>query len=77
MVNIPELGPIFAHQGESVHIDKPGHQPAAAVASQPQPITIHQTIVLDGKVLEKKIIKTVSKAPRLGDLPGDLTDPRA
>jgi hypothetical protein len=35
--------------------------------------------VLDGKVLEKKIVKTMSKASRLGYYSNDpsLTDPRA
>jgi hypothetical protein len=39
---------------------------------------IHQTIVLDGKVIDKKIIRTVNKAGSLGDIDlGGLADPRA
>jgi TP901 family phage tail tape measure protein len=76
MVTMPEIGPIFAHRGESVHIDKPSLQP---MSSQPIVTHNHITVTFDGKVMEKKIVTTVNKASRLGDLTFDssLADPRA
>ncbi len=76
---------IQAHRGEAVSIIPAGHisaQPittSGGASTQPQPIILHNYMVLDGKVIDKKIIRTVNKAGRLGDIVlGDVqADPRA
>ncbi len=78
---------IQAHRGEAVSIIPAGHVSAQPITMpsggsaqpQPQPIILHNYMVLDGQVIDKKIVRTVNKAGRLGYINlGDApVDPRA
>jgi TP901 family phage tail tape measure protein len=59
-IRSPEFGPIYAHMGEEIHIDKPENMPGASASSGD--LVIRSPIVLDKTVLGNAVIRIAKDA---------------